>query len=132
MRALVYACTAWQYATCRVAGRLWSGVYFSVAGPARLTDVTPPPMRPGWCLVRVHQCGLCASDLHLIRLHFSLASAPLAGAARPGVPFILGPFMIPARAPSSQGLTRLNFSPYTLSARALAWALTRSGLWPNR
>jgi len=90
MRALVYACTAWQYATCRVAGRLWSGVYFSVAGPARLTDVTPPPMRPGWCLVRVHQCGLCASDLHLIRLHFSLASAPLAGAARPGVPFILG------------------------------------------
>ncbi len=90
MRALVYACTAWQYAACRVVGRLWSGVYWSAAGPARLTDVTPPPVRPGWCLVRVRQCGLCASDLHLIRLHFSLASAPLAMASRAGAPFILG------------------------------------------
>jgi threonine dehydrogenase-like Zn-dependent dehydrogenase len=90
MRALVYACTAWHYAACRVVGRLWRGVYVSAAGPARLTDVTPPPVRPGWCLVRVRQCGLCASDLHLIRLHFGLASAPLAMAGSPAAPFILG------------------------------------------
>jgi threonine dehydrogenase-like Zn-dependent dehydrogenase len=44
----------------------------------------------GWARVRVHQCGLCASDLQLMHLRVSPAIAPAAVAGKESPPVILG------------------------------------------
>jgi threonine dehydrogenase-like Zn-dependent dehydrogenase len=71
-------------------GWLWKGVYLSPLGPARLREVSAPPLPPGWAMVRVAQCGLCTSDIHLIRLGFSPRVAPVAAEGADASPVILG------------------------------------------
>jgi threonine dehydrogenase-like Zn-dependent dehydrogenase len=55
-----------------------------------MTDISPPPLPKGWALVRVRQCGLCASDIHFIRLQFSPFIAPVAMAGNADSPIVLG------------------------------------------
>jgi threonine dehydrogenase-like Zn-dependent dehydrogenase len=36
-----------------------------------LVDVDPPPLSEGWARLRVEACGICGSDLHMLRQHFA-------------------------------------------------------------
>ena len=36
-----------------------------------LVDVAPPPLPAGWVRLRVAACGICGSDLHMLRQHFA-------------------------------------------------------------
>ena len=92
MLALTYSCTPLKFVAAKAVGWAWKGVDVSPLGSARLAQVSPPPLPPAWAMVRVLQCGLCTSDLHLIRLQFSLRSAVIAAAAASAepAPVILG------------------------------------------
>ena len=36
-----------------------------------LVDVEPPPLPEGWARLRVAACGICGTDLHMLRQHFA-------------------------------------------------------------
>jgi threonine dehydrogenase-like Zn-dependent dehydrogenase len=90
MLALSYRCTNARFVAAKALGGLWKGAYLSPLAPARLGQVTPPALSEGWAMVRVAQCGLCASDIHLIRLQFSPFIAPAALVGDITAPVILG------------------------------------------
>ncbi len=90
MLALCYSCPPWRYVAGRALGAVWKGVYLSGLAAARLREVEPAKIPNGWAMVRVKQCGLCASDVHLIRLQFSPFTVPVAMAGEENSPCILG------------------------------------------
>lgn len=91
MRALCFQCSAAQFVVCRALAALWPGVYSSPIAPTRPREIRLlDDLPPGWARVRVHQCGLCASDLHLMRLDLSPRAAPAALLGDAGQPAILG------------------------------------------
>lgn len=91
MKALCFECGVAGYVGCRTIGAVWPGVYFSRFAPARLRDVElPERLPPGWARVRVTQCGLCASEIHLIRLAFSPFIAPVMFGETSPSPVVLG------------------------------------------
>jgi len=91
VKTLCYQCEPWRFAICRAAGIACPAVYFSPLAPARLRDVPMIERLPaGWARVRVRQCGLCASDVQLMRLRLSPAVAPAAMAAQASTPVTLG------------------------------------------
>ena len=78
MTALCFDCGTARYLACRTLGALWPGAYFSSIAPVRLRPVESPAELPaGWARVRVHQCGLCASDVHMLHLAFSPFISPI-------------------------------------------------------
>ncbi len=78
MMALCFECGTVRYLACKALGACWPGVWFSRIGPARLRPVQPIADLPsGWARVRVRQCGLCASDVHMMHLAFSPFIAPI-------------------------------------------------------
>jgi threonine dehydrogenase-like Zn-dependent dehydrogenase len=61
---------------------LWPGVIWSPISPAHIVDL-PEPVLPGarWVRVRTRQCGICATDLSLLKVKADPSVAP---AALPG------------------------------------------------
>lgn len=55
-------------------------VFDRVGEPLRLTDLPEPTPGPGQVLIRVHACGVCRTDLHIVEGDLT----------RPKVPLILG------------------------------------------
>lgn len=90
MLALSYRCTSGRFVAAKALGGLWKGAYLSPLAPARLGQVAVPALADGWAMVRVAQCGLCASDVHLIHLQFSPFIAPAALVGDITAPVILG------------------------------------------
>src|SRR5690349_19871512 len=79
MKALCFRCPPATFVACKALGSVWRGVYGSALAPARLREIPFPEHIPaGWARVRVTQCGLCSSDLHLMRLDLSPRAAPAA------------------------------------------------------
>ncbi len=85
MRALVYYRSIPRYLLAQGLNRLWPRHFFSRVAPLKLQAVPPPARRPGWVLLRPRLCGICGSDLRLLKGVESLLLEPYAS-----FPAILG------------------------------------------
>lgn len=84
MKALVYRRSVFRYLLAGFAGRLLHRRFFPALAPLRLEETSPCP-HPGWIPVRNRLCGICGSDLQLLRGRESFLMEPYAF-----FPFILG------------------------------------------
>jgi threonine dehydrogenase-like Zn-dependent dehydrogenase len=66
MQALVYYRSVLRYLAVKAANRIRPHRFFSGLAPLTLKEVDLVP-RAGWVIVRNRLCGLCGSDLNLIR-----------------------------------------------------------------
>ena len=84
MKALVYRRSVVRYLACQAASRIWRRLFFPSIAPLALADVdfAPPP---DWVKLKVLLCGICGSDLGLIRGAESYLMEPYAS-----MPAILG------------------------------------------
>ncbi|HET9017300.1 MAG TPA: alcohol dehydrogenase catalytic domain-containing protein, partial [Thermomicrobiaceae bacterium] len=77
MQALQFSDDVPRYALSKALGRGFKGIYWSDLACLQLREVPPPPLpSPGWVRVRTRYGGICGSDLGLVLLHSSTASAP--------------------------------------------------------
>jgi threonine dehydrogenase-like Zn-dependent dehydrogenase len=84
MQALVYYRSVWRYLAAKAASRIWPHHFFHWLAPVALRQVPLVP-REGWVILRNRLCGLCGSDLNLLRGSESYLLEPYAS-----FPAILG------------------------------------------
>ncbi len=84
MQALVYYRSVLRYLAVKAANRIWPHRFFHALAPVALKQVDLVP-REGWVILRNRLCGLCGSDLNLIRGSESYLLEPYAS-----FPAILG------------------------------------------
>jgi len=62
----------WKVALTQILSRFHKGARWWPLSPLRMNDL-PEPELPGpeWVKVRVHSCGVCGSDMHLLSLDFN-------------------------------------------------------------
>lgn len=89
MIALTSTNEVWRFIACRALSPVWPGAAFSKLAPVKLRalELNSPA---DWCRIRITQCGLCASDLHLIHAQLSPAVAPSTVLGNPRARAILG------------------------------------------
>jgi threonine dehydrogenase-like Zn-dependent dehydrogenase len=92
MKALVYHRSIPRYLACSLASRLAPRRFFPSLAPLGLTDVPFAPPR-GWLPLTPRLCGICGSDLGLLKGLESPLLEPYAS-----LPFILGHEMVAALA----------------------------------
>lgn len=85
MKALVYHKSIPRWAATAILGRIARRRFFSRVAPVTLADVPLPTPGPGFALVKVKRCGICGSDVNLLRAHESVLLEPYAS-----FPAILG------------------------------------------
>lgn len=56
------------------------------AGGVELVDADPPPLQAGWVRLAVEACGICGSDLHMLRGHTPIPDTRVPGHEIIGVP----------------------------------------------
>lgn len=78
MQALVYHYSAVRYLLSRGLGRLWPRVFFARLAPMRLREVPFAPPGSNWVVLRNRLCGICGSDLRLLKGQESLLLEPYA------------------------------------------------------
>ena len=66
MQALVYYRSVLRYLAVKAANRFWPHWFFHWLAPVALKQVYLAP-REGWVILRNRLCGLCGSDLSLLR-----------------------------------------------------------------
>ena len=66
MQALVYYRSVLRYLASKAANRFWPHHFFHWLAPVTLKQVSLAP-REGWVILRNRLCGLCGSDLSLLR-----------------------------------------------------------------
>jgi len=84
MQALVYYRSVWRYLASKAASRIRPQHFFHWLAPVALRQVPLVP-REGWVILRNRLCGLCGSDLNLLRGSESYLLEPYAS-----FPAILG------------------------------------------
>ena len=84
MQALVYYRSVWRYLAAKAVSRIWPHHFFHWLAPVALRQVPLVP-REGWVILRNRLCGLCGSDLNLLRGSESYLLEPYAS-----FPAILG------------------------------------------
>jgi erythritol/L-threitol dehydrogenase len=84
MQALVYYRSVWRYLATKAANRIWPHHFFHWLAPLVLRQVPLVPPE-GWVILRNRLCGLCGSDLNLLRSSESYLLEPYAS-----FPAILG------------------------------------------
>jgi threonine dehydrogenase-like Zn-dependent dehydrogenase len=84
MQALVYYRSIWRYLLAKAANRIWPHHFFHRLAPVALRQV-PLAHREDWVVLRNRLCGLCGSDLNLVRGSESFIMEPYAS-----FPAILG------------------------------------------
>lgn len=69
MLSVYFDVIPWKIVLAQALGRVHEGAKWSRMSPLRMAEL-PEPELPGpeWVKVRVHSCGLCGSDMHLLRL----------------------------------------------------------------
>ena len=66
MQALVYNRSALRYLATKAANTIWPHHFFHSLAPVTLQQISLKP-REGWIILRNRLCGLCGSDLNLLR-----------------------------------------------------------------
>ncbi|MBP7829797.1 MAG: zinc-binding dehydrogenase [Kiritimatiellae bacterium] len=82
--ALVYERSVPRYLLARLLGRLWPRRFFPALAPLRLAAYEPKAPA-GWIRLRARLCGICGSDLQLLRGDESFLMEPYAS-----FPFVPG------------------------------------------
>ncbi len=125
MPALVYYRSIPRYLAARLASRLWPRHFFAGLAPLALRQVSWSSPEPHWIILRNRLCGICGSDLNLLRGQESFLLEPYAS-----FPAILGHEVVaevawsPPGSPWQPG-TRVVVEPI-LSCRTRGLPLCRS------
>jgi len=76
MQALIYYRSVWRYLLAKALNRVWPHRFFARLAPLRLKEVPFTPFDPGWVVLRNRLCGICGSDLNLLKGAESLLLEP--------------------------------------------------------
>jgi threonine dehydrogenase-like Zn-dependent dehydrogenase len=100
MQALVYYRSVPRYLLARGLNRLFPRHFFARVAPLRLQEVDFPPPGPDWVVLRNRLCGICGSDLRLLKGAESMLLEPYAS-----FPAVLGHEVLAevAEAPAGSG-----------------------------
>jgi threonine dehydrogenase-like Zn-dependent dehydrogenase len=85
MQALVYKRSVWRYLLAKGLNRLWPRTFFARVAPLRLQEIAFKPPGPAWVVLRPRLCGICGSDLRLLKGAESFLLEPYAS-----LPAVLG------------------------------------------
>jgi threonine dehydrogenase-like Zn-dependent dehydrogenase len=98
MKALVYYRSAPRYLLAKGLNRLWPRTFFGRLAPLRLQTVEFNPPGPPWVALRPRLCGICGSDLNLLKGAESFLLEPYAS-----LPAVLGHEVVAEVAESPPG-----------------------------
>ncbi len=85
MQALVYERSVWRYLLAKGLNRLRPRTFWARLAPFRLKEIDFRPPRPAWVILRPRLCGICGSDLRLLKGAESFLLEPYAS-----LPAVLG------------------------------------------
>ncbi len=85
MEALVYYRSIPRYLLAKGLNRLWPRHFFSGVAPLRLQRLELAPPGPDWLILKSRMCGICGSDLRLLKGVESFLLEPYAS-----MPMVLG------------------------------------------
>ena len=85
MKALVYYRSVVRYLLAKGLSRLWPRTFFARMAPLRLQEIEFSPPGPDWVVLRPRLCGICGSDLRLLKGAESFLLEPYAS-----LPAVLG------------------------------------------
>jgi len=85
MQALVYKRSVWRYLLAKGLNRLWPRTFFGRVAPLKLQEIDFSPPKAPWVALRPRLCGICGSDLRLLKGAESLLLEPYAS-----MPAVLG------------------------------------------
>jgi threonine dehydrogenase-like Zn-dependent dehydrogenase len=85
MQALVYERSVWRYLLAKGLNRLRPRTFWARLAPLRLREIDFQPPGPTWVVLRPRLCGICGSDLRLLKGAESLLLEPYAS-----LPAVLG------------------------------------------
>jgi threonine dehydrogenase-like Zn-dependent dehydrogenase len=85
MQALVYERSVIRYLLAKGLSRLWPRTFWARLAPFRLKEIDFRPPGPAWVVLRPRLCGICGSDLRLLKGAESFLLEPYAS-----LPAVLG------------------------------------------
>jgi threonine dehydrogenase-like Zn-dependent dehydrogenase len=85
MKALVYYRSVCRYLLAKGLNRFWPRTFFARLAPLRLQEMEFSPPGPAWVVLRPRLCGICGSDLRLLKGAESFLLEPYAS-----LPAVLG------------------------------------------
>ncbi|MBM4300302.1 MAG: zinc-binding dehydrogenase [Deltaproteobacteria bacterium] len=85
MKALVYYRSVCRYLLVKGLNRFWPRTFFARVAPLKLQEIDFRPPGPAWVVLRPRLCGICGSDLRLLKGAESLLLEPYAS-----LPAVLG------------------------------------------
>ena len=85
MKALVYYRSVCRYLLAKGLNRFWPRTFFARLAPLRLQEMEFSPPGPAWVVLRPRLCGICGSDLRLLKGAESFLLEPYAS-----MPAVLG------------------------------------------
>jgi erythritol/L-threitol dehydrogenase len=85
MNALVYYRSVCRYLLAKGLNRFWPRTFFARVAPLRLQEIEFSLPGPGWVVLRPRLCGICGSDLNLLKGSESFLLEPYAS-----LPAVLG------------------------------------------
>lgn len=98
MKALVYYRSVARYLLAKGLNRFWPRTFFGRLAPLKLQTVEFKPPGPPWVVLRPRLCGICGSDLNLLKGAESFLLEPYAS-----LPAVLGHEVVAAVAESPPG-----------------------------
>ena len=85
MKALVYYRSVCRYLLAKGLNRFWPRTFFAGVAPLKLQEMEFSPPGPDWVVLRPRLCGICGSDLRLLKGAESFLLEPYAS-----LPAVLG------------------------------------------
>jgi erythritol/L-threitol dehydrogenase len=85
MQALIYYRSVTRYLLAKGLNRFWPRTFFAAVAPLRLQESAFTPPGPDWVVLRSRLCGICGSDLRLLKGAESFLLEPYAS-----LPAVLG------------------------------------------